>query len=181
MQVGSHELARQRTTPSRFAHELGGGSTRLYTGVVGEPEGGLTVASWTWQLASRRMYMPSWATVQCARERPLAADGRSRDPFDMRGAVYPRSLNRAAAVASGNAHCLASVRPGEDCAGYEYPAVAEGEEDLVFFWRTLPRDHAPGVLLVNETGGAALGLDGTGYLPRTPGLVVTSTEAAGRL
>ncbi len=47
-------------------------------------------------------------------------------------------------------------------------------------WRTLPRDHAPGALLVNEAGGAAMRLDRTPYRPGTPGrgLLVSSASSA---
>jgi hypothetical protein len=124
---------------------------------------------------------PNWATLQCATERRWRRMAGPATRSRCEATVYARFLDPGtAAVAAANAHCLASVRPGQDCAGYEYPAVAEGEEDLVFFWRTSPRDHVPGVLLVYETGGAAIGLDGTAYRPGTPGrgLLVTSAEAA---
>ena len=114
---------------------------------------------------------------------PLPVGSASRNPSDMRGAVYTRFLDPGtAAVVAANAHRFASVHPGRACAGYEYPAVVEDEEDFVLFWRTLPWDHAPGVLLVNETGGAATRLDGTAYRPGTPGrgLLVTSAEPAWR-
>jgi hypothetical protein len=88
----------------------------------------------------------------------------------MRGAVLTRFLDQGtAALIAANAHRFAAIQPGRACAGCEYPAVAEGEEDFGLFWRTLPWDHAPGVLLVSETGGAALRLDGSAYRPGAPG------------
>jgi fructose-1,6-bisphosphatase/inositol monophosphatase family enzyme len=55
------------------------------------------------------------------------------------------------------------VLRGRNCAAYEYPAVVSDEQNFVLFWRTLPWDHAPGVLFVEEAGGVAWRLDGTPY------------------
>ncbi len=46
--------------------------------------------------------------------------------------------------------------------------MAEGAQDFVLFWRTLPWDHAPGALLVDEAGGLVAHLDGQGYRPGHP-------------
>jgi fructose-1,6-bisphosphatase/inositol monophosphatase family enzyme len=65
---------------------------------------------------------------------------------------------------------------GLGCAGVEYPAIAQGEQHYVLYWRTLPWDHAAGTLLLTEAGGCALRLDGSPYLPadRRLGLLVAS-------
>lgn len=55
------------------------------------------------------------------------------------------------------------VLAGRFCAGYEYPAIARDEQHFVFFWRTLPWDHAAGALLVAEAGGVSRWLDGEEY------------------
>lgn len=49
------------------------------------------------------------------------------------------------------------------CAAYVYPALVSGELDLALFARTLPWDHAPGVLLMEEMGGRCRRLDGNLY------------------
>lgn len=36
--------------------------------------------------------------------------------------------------------------------------------DFVLYWRTLPWDHAPGVLFLQEAGGSAIRPDGSEYL-----------------
>lgn len=36
----------------------------------------------------------------------------------------------------------------------------------MLFWRTLPWDHAPGALVVEESGGTVRHVDGTRYTPR---------------
>jgi fructose-1,6-bisphosphatase/inositol monophosphatase family enzyme len=60
---------------------------------------------------------------------------------------------------------VGQLLPGHNCTGYEYPAMVRGEQNFVFFWGTLPWDHAPGVLFLEEAGGVAWRLDGTPYEP----------------
>jgi fructose-1,6-bisphosphatase/inositol monophosphatase family enzyme len=70
------------------------------------------------------------------------------------------------------------LRPGHNCAGYEYPAVVRDEQNFCFFWRTMPWDHAPGVLFLEEAGGVAWRLDGTPYEPgqESSGLLVAQNQ-----
>ena len=49
------------------------------------------------------------------------------------------------------------------CAAEQYPRLALGENDISTFKRTLPWDHAAGVLWLNEAGGKAARLDGSQY------------------
>lgn len=49
------------------------------------------------------------------------------------------------------------------CAAEQYPRLALGTNDLSIFERTLPWDHAAGVLWLNEAGGKATRLDGSAY------------------
>ena len=57
------------------------------------------------------------------------------------------------------------VTKGHHCAGYEYPAVALDEQQFALFWRILPWDHVAGALIIRESGGTALHLDGSMYRP----------------
>ena len=49
------------------------------------------------------------------------------------------------------------------CAAEQYPRLALGENDVSIFERTLPWDHAAGVLLLNEAGGKAARMDARPY------------------
>ncbi|WP_298194142.1 inositol monophosphatase family protein [Novosphingobium sp.] len=49
------------------------------------------------------------------------------------------------------------------CAAEQYPRLALGVNDISVFERTLPWDHAAGVLFVNEAGGMAARPDGSAY------------------
>lgn len=56
------------------------------------------------------------------------------------------------------------------CAAEQYPRVVLGVNDLAVFQRTLPWDHAPGALFVNEAGGRVARPDGSPYvISATPG------------
>ena len=49
------------------------------------------------------------------------------------------------------------------CAGEQYPRIALGQNDIALFERTLPWDHVPGALFLEESGGKVARLDGTSY------------------
>lgn len=49
------------------------------------------------------------------------------------------------------------------CAAEQYPRLTLGTNDVSVFNRTLPWDHAAGVLFLNEAGGRAARMDGSAY------------------
>ena len=49
------------------------------------------------------------------------------------------------------------------CAAAEYSAVALGAKDYVVYYRLLPWDHAPGALIVRESGGVVRHPGGRDY------------------
>ena len=124
------------------------------------------VMSWIWQPVNRRMCVAErggGATVNATR---LTSAPRSSEEGALRGAVLRRFLNaEMLARVDANAGRFADVTTGRFCAGTEYPAIIEGEQDFALFWRTLPWDHAPAVLLLAEAGGVARRLDGSEYKP----------------
>jgi fructose-1,6-bisphosphatase/inositol monophosphatase family enzyme len=84
----------------------------------------------------------------------------------MRGAVLTRFLDPMTSnLVARNRHRYGPVSHGRLCAGVDYPALIEGDQEFVLFWRTMPCDHAPGALLLSESGGVARRLDGTPYGP----------------
>jgi fructose-1,6-bisphosphatase/inositol monophosphatase family enzyme len=91
-------------------------------------------------------------------------------PPDLRARVEPRTA------------ALGQILPGSGCAGHEYPAVAGGAQHFALFWRTLPWDHAPGVLFAQEAGAVARRLDGSTYVATDgrPGLLLAQNEAVWR-
>jgi fructose-1,6-bisphosphatase/inositol monophosphatase family enzyme len=66
------------------------------------------------------------------------------------------------------------------CAAEQYPRLVLGENDVSIFERTLPWDHAAGVLFLNEAGGKAARLDGSPFLVTEhdrPGMIGAATPA----
>lgn len=97
----------------------------------------------------------------------------------LRGAAMSRFLPqpvRESVEAGGDR--LGELLPGQHCVGREYLDLLTGSQQFVLFWRTLPWDHAPGVLLVREAGGVARRFDGTDYQPADEGkgLLVAADE-----
>jgi fructose-1,6-bisphosphatase/inositol monophosphatase family enzyme len=65
------------------------------------------------------------------------------------------------------------------CCGVDYPKVVEGEADYAVYGRGAPWDHAPGSLLLAETGGLVGTFGGEAYQPQVA--VVGGLIAAGDL
>jgi fructose-1,6-bisphosphatase/inositol monophosphatase family enzyme len=82
---------------------------------------------------------------------PVAALATRYLPPDIREQVLTRGANRITEVDVPH------------CAGEQYPRVVLGENDLALFWRSMPWDHAPGSLFVEEASGRVARLDGTPY------------------
>ena len=64
------------------------------------------------------------------------------------------------------------------CAAEQYPRLVLGQNDVSIFERTLPWDHAAGVLFLNEAGGMAARPDGSAYRVddyARPGLIGAAT------
>jgi fructose-1,6-bisphosphatase/inositol monophosphatase family enzyme len=100
----------------------------------------------------------------------------------LRGVVETRFLPEPlkTQVAERCAASLAETLPGRKCAGVDYPAIAAGESDFILYWRTLPWDHAPGTLFLQEAGGRAARPDGSPYRaadPRTGLIAARSVDA----
>ncbi|WP_433345182.1 inositol monophosphatase family protein [Microtetraspora malaysiensis] len=91
------------------------------------------------------------------------------DPAKLHGAALTRFLDpQARARVEAAAPRFATLGPGTVCAGVDYPRLLDGDLDFVLFQRTLPWDHAPGVLLLTEAGGVARRPDGSPYRPADP-------------
>jgi len=94
----------------------------------------------------------------------------------MRGSASARYLPQSLrAHARAARPAFGALSGGSGCAGADYQAVVTAERDFAMYWRTLPWDHAPGVLLITEAGGVARRLDRSAYRAddyARPGLLV---------
>jgi fructose-1,6-bisphosphatase/inositol monophosphatase family enzyme len=116
----------------------------------------------------------SGATINGLRVRTA----RDEPQRELRGAVLNRFMppdvrDRVEASATGIARL-----PGMLCAGAEYPAIVRGERDFTIFWRSLPWDHAPGALFLEEAGGIVRRPDDRRYEVASDeaGLIAASTS-----
>jgi len=85
---------------------------------------------------------------------------------ELRGSIFTRFLPAALrSHIEARAGALGAVLPGMRCSGHEYPAIAQGQQNFVLFWRTEPWDHAPGALFMCEAGAHVARPDGSPYRP----------------
>jgi fructose-1,6-bisphosphatase/inositol monophosphatase family enzyme len=142
---------------------------------------GTTCASWIWQPVVGAMYQAERGAGAARNGRPVV---RGRPPAtveDLRGSVLTRLLDQVTTEGvDRNGHRFAAITPGTSSAGIDCPLLVDGGQDFVMFWRTLPWDHAPGALLVEESGGWVRRLDGNEYAPRqtSSGLLAATDPAA---
>ncbi|HWI05291.1 MAG TPA: inositol monophosphatase family protein [Acidimicrobiales bacterium] len=144
-------------------------------------EQGRTVLAWIWRPIDRRLYVAERGGGAWADGRRLERGDPPAETDRLRGGVLRRFLDDSVrATVDRNAGRFAGVTTGRMAAAVEYPLIAEGHQDFAVFGRTLPWDHAPGALLVEEAGGVAWRHDGTPYRPdqSTSGLLVAAGEAA---
>lgn len=95
-------------------------------------------------------------SVSVAEQRPLAA---------MRGAIETRMLPEPMRSVADAARPRFAATAACGSAAWDHTDVARGVLELTLYYRTLPWDHAPGCLLVEEAGGVALRYDGSRWRP----------------
>lgn len=68
------------------------------------------------------------------------------------------------------------------CAAYDYRMLVTGEWDFAFYWKNMPWDHAPGLLIHQEAGGCSARFDGRPYRASEldGGILATPDEASWR-
>ena len=142
--------------------------------MVSETQGGEVVRAWIWQPQHRLAYVAERGAGAFRNGERLTRPAPSSDPARWRGVTSRRGwLGRE----------LPGLRPLEltwVCCGVDYPQLVEGAADFVLYGVGLPWDHAPGSLLLAETGAHLGVVDGTAYRPagsRPPGLVAAADRA----
>ena len=103
---------------------------------------------------------------------------RDVPPEKLTGAAYGRTKS---GVRSGRAlNDSGRVRGvhNQGCSGLEYMAIAQGMAQFSLHSRSLPWDHAAGMLIVHEAGGLGGFLDGGVYDPRITDRPVLAASTA---
>ena len=125
-------------------------------------EYGETIAGWIYDVLTGRLCLATrggGAFVDS--QRITARPTGQQPPVAANSLVYMRPDRRAAVQAGISSHYTLVDIPR--CAAEQYPRLVLGQNDVAIFERTLPWDHAAGVLFVNEAGGKAARPDGTAY------------------
>lgn len=144
--------------------------------IIALVEGGETIAGWLYDPLADRMCHASRGGGAFINEVAVTAR-ESGEPLPVAAIstmfiAEPRrsAINRAA---EGKFRLVDIPR----CAAEQYPRLVLGQNDVTLFERTLPWDHAAGVLFVEEAGGKAARLDGSRYLPgdRRTGMIAAAS------
>lgn len=155
-----------------------------YAVMVAYLHNGTLTASWIWIPSRHLMYIAEAGNGAIRNRQPLGLPKHPTETHAMTGIIKERYLPD-----TGRSHLAArrsEIGPtvsGSNCAGIEYPQIAEGAIDYIFYWRTLPWDHAPGALLARETGHVAVRPDGSQYTTSSDrtGLLVAPSDSADKL
>jgi fructose-1,6-bisphosphatase/inositol monophosphatase family enzyme len=84
-------------------------------------------------------------------------------PERITGSAYGRAKSGERAAKALNESGRIRGVHNQGCSGLEYMALARGINQFSLHSRSLPWDHAAGMLIVRESGGHASFLDGSGY------------------
>lgn len=126
---------------------------------------GNTVASWILDPVTNQFSISEKGSGSWINGVQIKVSEGSPELNDMSGAVLrrflPKELEEHVTEVEGR---FADLSVGSKCAGFDYPSIATGSMDFALYWRTLPWDHAPGVLFLQEAGGIASRPDGSAYL-----------------
>ncbi|ASW56745.1 inositol monophosphatase family protein [Plantactinospora sp. KBS50] len=140
---------------------------------------GELIASWILDPLAEDLAVARLGTPTLLNGVPVRPGGHRPPLEEVRGVAATRFLPaRLRAEVAAGGHRLGELLDGQHCAGREYLDMLTGAQQFVLFWRILPWDHAPGVLLVRCAGGVARHFDGSEYHPAEDrrGLLVAADE-----
>ena len=125
---------------------------------------GNTIASWILDPIANQLSISEKGSGSWINSKQIKVGKDSSEISQINGAVLrrflPKELAERVTAVEGQ---FANISMGSKCAGFDYPAIANGSIDFALYWRTLPWDHAPGVLFLQEAGGHASRPDGSEY------------------
>ena len=103
---------------------------------------------------------------------------RSVPPEKLTGAAYGRTKSGIRAGRALNDSGRIRGVHNQGCSGLEYMAIAQGMAQFSLHSRSLPWDHAAGMLIVHEAGGVGSFLYGGVYDPRITDRAVLAASTA---
>lgn len=140
--------------------------------MVAEVRDGRAERAWIWQPQHRRAYVAERGQGLWCDGRRVRRDAPDADPATWR---VRASARRLVGTHLGQAGPLGLT--WVSC-GIDYPHLAEGDCDALVYRGTMPWDHVPGSLMLEEVGGTVLTTDGEPYSPsgRPRGLVAAASR-----
>jgi fructose-1,6-bisphosphatase/inositol monophosphatase family enzyme len=133
--------------------------------IVAQVERTEVCAGWIYDPLADVMVMAELGGGAWSAGRRLAVDAE-QEPARLVGAAYGRSVaGPRAAKALAESGRVGAVR-NLGSSALEYNAIALGHAHFSLHSRSLPWDHAAGMLIVREAGGIADFFDGSAYDPR---------------
>lgn len=140
--------------------------------MVAEVRAGQLVRSWIWQPEHGRAFVTE-------RGAGAYADGERipRRDVDAGGPLVGVTSRRSAVGSTLDG--LPPLQLSWVCCGVDYPQLATGGADFISYSNAMPWDHAPGSLLLEETGGTVIHADGRAYAPHETrgGLLAAASPA----
>ena len=129
--------------------------------MVALAEGGVVQAGWVLNPATGRMCHAARGGGAYNNNMPVRVAPRGGMPRAALGTRYLPDDVRGTIEARADGWLEPAALP--HCAGEQYAQLALGDVEVALFWRSLPWDHAPGALFLEEAGGRVARLDGTPY------------------
>jgi fructose-1,6-bisphosphatase/inositol monophosphatase family enzyme len=133
--------------------------------IVARVEAGAVRAGWIYDPLDDLMVMAEWGAGAWSRGTRLAVSTET-DPKRMEGAAYGRTRAGMRAGPTLEADGRIGRVRNLGCSALEYVEIALGRAHFSLHSRSLPWDHAAGILIVREAGGIAGFADGSPYDPR---------------
>lgn len=130
--------------------------------LVALAEAGETIAGWIYDpLTGRFCHAERGKGAWIGDDRVQSRASGEELPVAAISLIFMDPARRAAARALLAPHYRLVDIPR--CAAEQYPRIVLGQNDVFIFERTLPWDHAAGILFLNEAGGKAARPDGSPY------------------
>lgn len=132
--------------------------------IIALAEANETIAGWIYDPVRQRL-------CHAYRGHGAFIDGQqvhasSRQPERIKAALAMRYMSDAQRERAQNiVKDRFDLMPIPNCAAEQYPLLLSGDHHFTIFERTLPWDHAAGILFLNEAGGKVARWDGSSYRP----------------
>jgi len=133
--------------------------------IVAYVEQGVVTAGWIYHPPSDAMVMAraGGGAWRDGRRLTVVAGARGKD---LVGSAYGRTAGGVRMAKALDESGRVGAIQNRGCSGIEYMELAEGASHFSLHSRSLPWDHAAGMMIAAEAGGLASFLDGSTYDPR---------------